>query len=135
MGQRPSGVVVLVVLEALAALVSFGLGILMVILAGFIALRGLPEIPAYFGGLIAAAIGMVLILIGVISFGVAYGFWNGLGWSWNLGVAISALGLIISLVALPFGIIGLLLYFSILCYLTRPHVKRYFGKKPVQLTI
>jgi hypothetical protein len=134
--QRPSGITILAVLQGLGGLGALLLGVLMVIVAGLLGTIELPaEVPAYFTGVIAAVIGLVLIFIGIISFVVAYGFWNGLGWAWTLGIVVNVIGAIVDLASLPSGTVGLLLNALVLYYLTRPHVKRYFGKEPIQVTI
>jgi predicted membrane protein len=89
----------------------------------------------FFGEVVLGIIGLVLLLIGLFSFVVAYGFWNGLGWAWTIGIILNILGVLSNLASLPGGIFGLLLNGLILYYLTRPHVKRYFGKEPKTFTI
>jgi len=134
--SRPSGITILVVLQSLAGLAALILGVLMVLAAGFLGTIELPaEVPSYFTGVIVAVIGMVLIFIGSISFIVSYGFWNGRAWAWTIGIVLNVISLISDLASLPSGIVSLLLSGLILYYLTRPHVKRYFGKKPIQVTI
>jgi len=70
-----------------------------------------------------------MMIIGVINFIIAYGFWNGRGWAWTLGLIFSVLSIIIGIISLPGGIPGIIIYALVLYYLTRPYVKRFFGKE------
>jgi hypothetical protein len=137
--QRPSGVTILAVLQVLGGIFFFILGFLLLILAGFVGIAGfisdVPDFPAFFGGAVLGIIGGVMLIIGILSFAVAYGYWNGFGWSWTIGMVITAIGLIIGLLSLPGSIIGLVINGIIIYYLTRPRVKRWFGKEPVTVTV
>jgi hypothetical protein len=137
--QRPTGVSILAVLQILGGIFFFGFGIILLILAGFVGIAGfIPDVsafPAFIGGTILGIIGGVMLVIGVLSFVVAYGYWNGLSWAWTIGIVITVIGLIVDLVSLPQSIIGLILSGIILYYLTRPNVKRWFGKEPVTVTV
>jgi hypothetical protein len=109
------------------------------VLSGFISIawveRNGSVFPGLFGGAILGIIGLVMLVIGIAGFAVAYGYWNGLGWSWTLGLVITVIGLIIGLASLPNGILGIIIDGLILYYLTRPHVKKWFGKEPITVTI
>jgi multisubunit Na+/H+ antiporter MnhG subunit len=129
--QRPTGVTILAVLQVLGGLIFFGLGVLLMAVAGLIGLAGLTDttvFPAFIGSAIIGIIGIIMLVIGILGFAVAYGYWNGLGWSWTLGVAITVIGVIISIPSLPQGIIGLAIEALIIYYLTRSNVKSWFGK-------
>lgn len=127
------------VLQVLAGLVFFGLGALMLAFAGFVGIAGLipdiPMFPALVGGVVLGVIGTIMLIIGILSFVVAYGYWNGRGWAWTLGMVITVISLILDLLSLPEGALGLIISALILYYLTRPHVKAWFGKKPVPFTV
>ncbi|MEM2806806.1 MAG: hypothetical protein QXU45_07495 [Candidatus Bathyarchaeia archaeon] len=135
--ERPFGVTVLAILEIISALFSLGAGALMLMAAGFIGaimgeMPGVPEVPGL-GGLVAGmliAIGVIMVILGLISFFIAYGLWTGKGWAWTLCLVFSIIGLILSILSLPSGIISLIINILILYYLTRPHVKAFFGKGP-----
>jgi len=79
-------------------------------------------------GIIIGMGGVILALIGTVNFVIAYGYWNGRGWAWIVGLAFAALGIIIGLITLPGGLIRIVLDVLIIYYLTRPHVKIFFGK-------
>ncbi|MBS7636650.1 hypothetical protein KEJ37_04875 [Candidatus Bathyarchaeota archaeon] len=130
--ERPFGVTVLAILEIIGALFSLGAGALMLMAAGFIgAMMGeMPGVPG-FGGFIAGmliAIGVIMVILGLISLFIAYGLWTGKGWAWTLCLVFSIIGLILGILSLPSGIISLIINILILYYLTRPHVKAFFGK-------
>jgi hypothetical protein len=83
-----------------------------------------------FLGMIVLVITIFLLILGLISFLLAYGLWTGKGWAWTLTFIFSIIGMLLGLVSLPFGIIIILIDVLILYYLTRPHVKAFFGKAP-----
>ena len=70
----------------------------------------------------------------MISFVIGWGFWTGKGWAWFLGMLFALIGILTSLVSVALGtagsIVGLRLNRPIVYYLTRPHVKVFFGKGP-----
>jgi len=137
--QRPAGVTVLAALQILGGIVFFGLGVIMLAVAGFLGIArfwaNIPTFPAFFGRLILGAIGGVMVVIGLACFVIAYGYLNGQGWAWTLGLAITVLSLVLGLISLPNGVIGVLVDVLIIYYLTRPRVKRFFGKEPVTVAI
>mgnify|MGYP001060485344 CR=1 FL=1 len=135
--ERPFGVTILAILEILSALFLLGAGALMLVAAGFIGgvvgeIPEAPEIPGLAGLVtgVLIAIGIVMVILGLIAFFIAYGLWTGKGWAWTLCLIFSIIGLIISILSLPAGIISLIIDILILYYLTRPHVKAFFGKGP-----
>jgi len=135
--ERPFGVTVLAILEIISALFSLGAGALMLMAVGFIGAI-IEEMPggywgAGFSGLVAGmliAIGVVMVILGLISLFIAYGLWTDKGWAWTLCLVFSIIGLILSILSIPSGIISLIINILILYYLTRPHVKAFFGKGP-----
>jgi lysylphosphatidylglycerol synthetase-like protein (DUF2156 family) len=134
---RPIGVTILAILEILGGLVELGIGGLLLVAAGFIGgiASQVPEVPNLpgIGGLIAGIIlfiGIVVVILGVLALIIAWGLWTGQGWAWTLALILAIVSLIFSILSLPGGIIGLLIDILILYYLTRPHVKAFFGKGP-----
>lgn len=92
----------------------------------------LPGIPAEF----VSTYGAIVAAMGVTLFVLAYGLFGGKAWAWTLGVVISVVMIAwtiaeaardpsqeVIIVAISLGI-----SIAILCYLYRPHVRRYFGK-------
>ena len=129
--QRPMGIAVIAALEVLGGLVFLGLGAIMLLIAGILG-TGLSttDFPVLgsITGIIIGMGGVILALIGTVNFVIAYGYWNGRGWAWIVGLAFAALGIIIGLITLPGGLIRIVLDVLIIYYLTRPHVKIFFGK-------
>lgn len=87
-------------------------------------------------GPILAALGAILIPLGIASLVVAYGLFKAKGWAWSIAVALSVILFainVISLVtanmsAITTAIIGLAINAVVLYYLSRRNVRQYFGK-------
>jgi len=88
-------------------------------------------IPHFLRGLLSI-IGGILIVIGLLDLGFAWGLWTGKGWAWILALIFAILGIIGSVLSLVRGGLGaiviLLLDAVIVYYLTRPNVKAFFGE-------
>jgi hypothetical protein len=133
--SRPVGITILAILEILIGTVGL-LASLAII--GFSALLStLPRVGSLLGtfGLI---IGAVVLFFSIIWLATGAGFLHGRGWSWTLGVIFSALSLLGAIGALTIGLItggigGLVFWGLMLYYLTRTHVKAFFGKGRVPL--
>ncbi|MDT7878163.1 MAG: hypothetical protein RQ862_06365 [Candidatus Caldarchaeales archaeon] len=133
---RPTGVTILAVLEIiggifslLAAAAFFALGAL-VGEAGMGMVEELPGI-GFLAGALAALLGGVFIIAGLVAFLLAYGFWTGRGWAWILGIIFSIVGIVLGVVSLlgnSASIVGILINILIIYYLTRTHVKEWFGR-------
>ena len=103
---RPTGATIIAIIEAilgvlgaLAALVLVGFGSIVGGLGGLSDVEG----GAAVGGILAGLgffFGIILALIAILYFAIAYGVWNGRGWAWMLGV-------IVSIIAIVFGVLGL----------------------------
>ena len=80
----------------------------------------------------AIAMGIVTIILGMLSFVVAYGLLKGLGWAWTLTIVLSIVSIVLNAISIASGnfggIISIIISAVILYYLYRPHVKTYFGK-------
>ena len=138
-GKRPLGITILAILEAIGGIICIGLsiigivlvGVLLQMITGFVS-EAMPEM-GIFGGfleMIALVAAIVLLIFGLISLLLAYGLWTGKGWAWTLTFIFSIIGILLGLVSLPFGIITIFIDALILYYLTRSHVKAFFGKAP-----
>ena len=129
---RPAGITMLSILEALGGFVFLLVGLLMLAVAGLV---GRPDfifqLRPMLHGLIAGFIGImgaIIIIIGLIDFAIAYGYWSGKGWAWTLGMISAVLGILLGLIALPGGIFRIMISCLVIYYLTRPHVKTFLGK-------
>jgi len=135
---RPLGITLLAVLHVLQAIFFFFGGIALIALGAFIR-RGLFGLPRILHGVVSL-IGVVVIVIGLLYLGLAWGLWTGKGWAWILSLVLAALGIVVSLIALVRGgfgtIVVLILDAIIVYYLFRPNVRSFFGelKTPAQTT-
>lgn len=123
LGPRPTGITILAILEVLGGLAF---------LLGGAALAAFGSFAGGYAGL-AVGLGVVLLIFGLASFAVAYGLWTGMGWAWLVALVLSGLGALVSLISIATGlgfgsIVSLIIDGIIIYYLTRPHVKAYFGK-------
>ena len=84
-----------------------------------------------FGGFLGV-IGVILIVIGIASFVVAWGLLTGKGWAWIVTIIIVIISIILNIILIVSGsyesIIGLIIDGIIIYYLYRPSVKSYFGR-------
>jgi hypothetical protein len=128
--RRPIGITILAVLEILIGIVGL-LASLAII--GFSALFStLPRIGSLLGT-IGLIIGGVVLFFSLIWLATGAGFLHGRGWSWTLGMIFSILSLLGAVGALTIGLItggvgGLIFWGLMLYYLTRNHVKAFFGR-------
>jgi hypothetical protein len=128
--SRPVGITILAVLEILIGIVGL-LGSLVMI--GFSALLStLPAVGSLLGA-VGFIIGGVVLFFSIIWLATGVGFLHGKSWSWTLGMIFSILSLLGAIGALAIGLItggvdGLFFWGLMLYYLTRTHVKAFFGK-------
>lgn len=137
MGERPLGVTVLAILHVIGALVSFAVGIAVVWLGHQISFESI------FGSIFLAAYATYAVIPGIMFLLLAYGLWNGKDWAWSLLRFFLLLGLLVGGISLalvlPFFagvsffdyaevVIEIPINLIILYYITRPHVKAFFGK-------
>jgi len=106
-------------------------GLVLVALAGLMGRINIggelrPMFHSLLGGLIGV-IGVLLLLIALISFALAWGFWTGQGWAWAVGLGVAVIGIILGFLTLPGGLFRMLIDGLAIYYLTRPYVKRFFN--------
>jgi len=127
---RPSGVTILAVLEALGGLVWLLAGAGMMMVGALMPLFGVG-LPMFLGA-IAGLMSLVFLILGIIAFVLAYGLFTGKGWAWLWSLVFAVIGVILALFeamsSLGSGILPIIIYLVIIYYLTRPHVKAFFGK-------
>lgn len=119
---RPTGVTILAVLEIISGVIAIAFG------AFFGALVGSMGIGMMGGdsGVIFGVVSGITVVIGAISFLMAWGLLKGKSWAWTITLILTIISLIFDLPSM--NIIGLIIDIVILYYLFRPHVKAYFGK-------
>lgn len=123
--QRPMGVTILAILAIIGGVISLLGGLALFFISSFVGASGVGTLGGSLVSGIVAAFGAVLIIIALIEFAGAYGFWTGKGWAWWLGIIVAVLDLI-SIINFPTGIISFLIGIVIIYYLTRPYVKAWF---------
>ena len=93
---------------------------------------GFSGMASMFAGAGSAAIGAVVLALGIASFVVAYGLLKGFGWAWNVTMALAVISIVLNALSVASGnfggIISIIISAVILYYMYRPHVKAYFGK-------
>lgn len=136
---RPAGVTIIAILNIISGIVmllgGLGLAVASSILPTMTTLDPNASGQMALAGLLGAggaAIGGVMIILGIISFIVAWGLLKGKGWAWTVTIILSLVSIVmgvISLVAGNFGsIVNIIIGGIVIYYLYRPHVKAYFGK-------
>jgi hypothetical protein len=133
--SRPVGITILAVLEILIGIVGLLASLAIIGLSSLFST--LPRVGSLLGtfGLI---IGGVVLSFSLIWLATGVGFLHGRGWSWTLGIVFSVLSLLGAFAALIIGLItggvgGLVFWGLMLYYLTRIHVKAFFGKGGLSL--
>ena len=127
MSKRPLGITILSIWAIIAGILN------LTDLAGFVRISTLFDF-----GYSAVVISWIIdIIISLVFFVTAYGLLKALQWSWFLIIILSGLAVvaqigIIFMVLYWFSIVKGVIYIVtlgiILHYLTKPHVKAYFGK-------
>jgi hypothetical protein len=128
--SRPVGVTILAVLEILIGIVGLLASLAIIGLSALFST--LPRVGSLLGAF-GLVIGGVVLFFSLIWLATGVGFLHGRGWSWTLGVIFSILSLLGAIGALTIGLItggvgGVIFWGLMPYYLTRIHVKAYFGK-------
>lgn len=134
--RRPTGVTIIAILNIIGGIIMLFGGIALVaagsILPSFQMTDELSGVPDWLLGTGAIAMGIIVIILGIISFIVAYGLLKGAGWAWSLTVVLSIVSIVLNAISIATGnfggIISIIISAIILYYLYRPHVKSFFGK-------
>jgi len=119
MSSKPLGVLILAILQLIAALVWLVPGALLVIAAAEL---GIFAIFAAFAGLIALIVGLILLFI-------AFGLYNLKGWAWMWAIIANLLGIIGGvlgdLTSLT-NLLGIALSLIVIIYLFTPDIRSKF---------
>jgi hypothetical protein len=134
--QRPLGVTIIAILSLVSGLIGLLKGLAWLGIGGAAAALTAVAMPVAGAiiGLFAITFGIIGLVTAVFSIGFSWGAWNLKPWAWSLGVTTHAAIFIWSLLAVlgpallserrvPLIISGVVLF-----YLTRPEIKRAFGK-------
>jgi uncharacterized membrane protein (DUF2068 family) len=123
---RPTGVAILAILEAIAAVYYLVTGFGEFIATSILRTLARSGIPSDIIPLIPRFVGAVLIIFGLVSLLLAWGLWTGKGWARMTALVFAILSIIVSLIS--FHLIGLVIDVVIIYYLTRPNVKQFFAR-------
>jgi hypothetical protein len=138
-GTRPTGATVITVIDAilgvlalLGALAAIGLAGLGGAMLGSSGVEGGAAAGGMLAGLGIVA-GIILGAIGVLYIAIAWGVWKARPWSWMLGLVVSIVAIVFGVLGLAgdinlFSIISLALPIVVVYYLWQPDVKRYLGR-------
>jgi hypothetical protein len=141
---RPTGVTIIAILNVISGVVMLAAGLGLAAISSILPTMGTLE-PNASGKLAATgvlgiggiAVGGILIVLGIISFIVAWGLLKGKGWAWGVTMVLSIISIVtgvISMVAGSFGsIVNIIIAGIIMYYLYKPHVRAFFGKSPKAL--
>jgi hypothetical protein len=157
--HRPIGVTIIAILTIISGILLLLSGVALAALGAFISVNPVDttttsssNIGAQFIGIISAAVGGVLLVIGIGYLVMSYGLLKGKGWAWTITIILIIIGIVIQIVSTSVGsvftaslhnasnatsgivgsIIGIAINIVILYYLYRPHVRAYFGKATQQ---
>ena len=128
--SRPHVITILAVLETLIGIVGLLASFAIIGFSAFFST--LPRVGSLIGNN-GVIIGGVVLFFSLVWFATGVGFLHGRSWSWTLGMIFSILSLLGAVGALTIGLItggvgGLIFWGLMLYYLTRTHVKTFFGK-------
>src|SRR2546429_4499545 len=128
--SRPLGITFLAIIQILIGVL--GLLVSIAIIAFSALLTTLPTI-----GTLASTVGLVIggvfLFFSLIWLATGVGFLHGKGWAWTLGMIFTILSILGAVGALTIGlitggIVGIFFWSLMIYYLTRTHVKAFFGK-------
>jgi len=156
--ERPLGVTVIAILVVIGGIMSLFGGISLVIVGALLSTSFTdvsttsPIIGSLFG-VLSAALGAVLLVVGVGYVIMSYGLLKGKGWAWTITIILTLIGIAINIISAITGgvsnistinnmngdsnsfiygivgsVIGIAISVAIIYYLYRPRVKLFFGK-------
>jgi hypothetical protein len=157
--HRPLGVTIIAILTIIGGILLLLGGVSLIALGTLISVSPPldstitnPHPLAQFFGVISAAIGSVLLVIGIGYIVMFYGLLKGKRWAWTITIILLLIGIAIQIISTTTGsllnaslsgsssntnsvisgiagsIIGIAINIVIIYYLYRPHVKAFFGK-------
>jgi hypothetical protein len=159
--HRPLGVTIIAILTIISGILLLLGGVSLIAIGALISVTHIDTSAtttnsqpiAQFFGVISAAIGSVLLAIGIGYLVMFLGLLKGRGWAWTITIILLLIGIAIQMISTATGavfnaslsgssndatnsvisgiiggIIGIAIDVVIVYYLYRPHVKAYFGK-------
>ena len=162
--ERPLGVTVIAILVVIGGIMSLFGGISLVIVGAILSTSftdvstSSPFIGSLFG-VLSAALGAVLLVVGVGYIIMSYGLLKGKGWAWTITIILTLIGIAINIISAITGgvsnmstinnmngdansftygivgsVIGIAISAAIIYYLYRPRVKLFFGKNSSKIS-
>src|SRR5207245_8515274 len=136
MMQKPSRPLWITFLAIIPILIGvFGLLISLAIIAFSALLSALPAVGAL-ASTVGLVIGGVFLFFSLIWLATGVGFLHGKGWAWSLGMIFTVLSILGAAYVAFTGVYqagyALVFWIIMIIYLTRSHVKVFFGKGTVQ---
>ena len=156
--ERPLGVTVIAILIVIGG-ISFLFGGISLVIVGAILSTAFTDVSTSspfigsFFGILSAALGAVLLVVGIGYIIMSYGLLKGKGWAWTITIILTLIGVAINIISaitggvsnmstinnmnddansFIYGIvgsaIGIAISVVIIYYLYRPRVKIFFGK-------
>jgi hypothetical protein len=128
--SRPAGVTIVAAVQILIGILGLLAGIAIIGLSALVS--ALPAI-GFLPGTLGLVFGGITLLFSIIWLATGVGFLHGRAWARTLGIVFDVLAVLISIGALAIGlvtyaVVGIFFWTLLLYYLTRPHVKVFFGK-------
>jgi hypothetical protein len=128
--SRPAGVTILAAVQILIGILGLLVGIAIIGLSALVS--SLPAIGSL-AGTLGLLVGGITLLFSIVWLATGIGFLHGRAWARTLGIVFGLLAVFISIGVLAIGlvlyaVVGVFFWTLLLHYLTRPHVKVFFGK-------
>jgi uncharacterized membrane protein (DUF2068 family) len=123
--QRPSGVVVVAMLEIIAGIFSISVSLLLETgkATGLVNPKLIADVGAF---------GAIIAILGVFAFVMSYGIWMRKRWAWTYSVMVAALSILTNITAFFFGstisVLDAGMQALVIYYLSRSSVKAFFPK-------
>ncbi|MHB8586349.1 MAG: hypothetical protein ACYDDF_11010 [Thermoplasmatota archaeon] len=142
--KRPTGIAILVVLDAIGIGLAALVGVTLLLLGPTIGARIAARTGSGFGAAAGTgfqAFGIFLIIAAAVALWIAMGLWNGKEWARVTTLVLSWVGLVLNALStlarlarpglLLGSVLGLAVEIVVIWYLMQPGVKSWFGPKPV----
>lgn len=114
--KRPLGVSILAILAGLAGIIGILGGVAIMALSGAAAFAGYGILAG-----LGAALGVLILLLGVITLVYAIGLWRMRGWAWWLAMIVGVISIVIGIVTSNWISVGINLIIIIYLFVVRGH--------------
>ena len=114
--QRPLGVTILAILAGLAGVVEILGGVAIMALSGAAAFAGYGILAG-----LGAALGVLILLLGIITLVYAIGLWKLRGWAWWLAIIVGVISIVVGAITANWISVGINLIIVIYLFVVRRH--------------